>query len=83
MDLFKKEVRPNDLYVKSDGNQIDIEVQSSKDDNTQKRARYNGSILTVTVTEKAKYTKMYILNVCVIFISKFDRLNATKLFITL
>lgn len=66
----------------SDGNQIDIEVQSYEDDNTQKRARYNGSILTVTVTEKAKYTKMYILNVCVIFIS-FDRLNATKLFITL
>lgn len=68
---FKKEVRLDARCVTSDGRQIDIEVQNSNNNNIQKRARYNGALLTVNVTEKGERYED-VPDVCVIFITNFD-----------
>jgi predicted transposase/invertase (TIGR01784 family) len=58
--------------VKGNGNQVDIEVQKSDDDDHQRRVRYyNGAILTTNITDPGvKFEKVP--DVCVVFISKFD-----------
>lgn len=50
---------------------IDIEVQRANDDDHQKRVRYNGSILTVNLTDPGEKFKD-VPDVCVAFISRFD-----------
>lgn len=68
---FNKEVKLDARCITGDGKYVDIEVQNANNDDIQKRARYNGSILTVNVTNKGdKYKDVP--NVCVIFITKFD-----------
>lgn len=57
--------------VKSDGTQINIEVQKADDDDHQRRVRYNGAILTTNTADPGiKFENVP--NVCVVFISKFD-----------
>lgn len=57
--------------VKSDGRQVDIEVQKANDDDHQRRVRYNGAILTTNVADPGIRFE-YVPDVCVVFISKFD-----------
>lgn len=57
--------------VKSDGRQVDIEVQKANDDDHQRRVRYNGAILTINVADPGIRFE-YVPDVCVVFISKFD-----------
>lgn len=57
--------------VKSDGRQVDIEVQKANDDDHQRRVRYNGAILTTNVADPGVRFE-YVPDVCVMFISKFD-----------
>lgn len=57
--------------VKSDGRQVDIEVQKANDDDHQRRVRYNGAILTTNVAYPGIRFE-YVPDVCVVFISKFD-----------
>lgn len=57
--------------IKSNGTQVDIEVQKADDDDHQRRVRYNGAILTTNIADPGiKFENVP--DVCVIFISKFD-----------
>ena len=57
--------------IKSNGAQVDIEVQKADDDDHQRRIRYNSAILTTNIADPGiKFEK--IPDVCVVFISKFD-----------
>ncbi len=57
--------------VKSDGRQVNIEVQKEDDDDHQRRVRYNGAILTTNISEPGTKFKN-VPDVCIVFISKFD-----------
>ena len=57
--------------VKSDGKQVNIEVQKADDDDHQRRVRYNGAILTTNVSDPGiKFKNLP--DVCIVFISNFD-----------
>ena len=57
--------------VKSDGKQVNIEVQKADDDDHQRRVRYNGGILTTNVSDPGiKFKNLP--DVCIVFISNFD-----------
>ena len=56
--------------VKSDGRQVNIEVQKEDDDDHQRRVRYNGAILTTNISEPGTKLKN-VPDVCIVFISKF------------
>ncbi len=48
--------------VKSDGRQVNIEVQKEDDDDHQRRVRYNGAILTTqNLEQNLKMFRMYVL----------------------
>ena len=57
--------------VKSDGKQVNIEVQKADDDDHQRRVRYNGAILTTNVSDPGTKFKN-LPDVCIVFISNFD-----------
>ena len=47
--------------VKSDGRQVNIEVQKEDDDDHQRRVRYNGAILTTNISEPGtKFNVLYL-----------------------
>ena len=57
--------------VKSDGTQVNIEIQKADDDDHQRRVRYNGAIMTTNLADPGiKFRNLP--DVCVVFISKFD-----------
>lgn len=49
--------------VKSDGRQVNIEVQKEDDDDHQRRVRYNGAILTTNISEPGTKFKMFLMYV--------------------
>ena len=55
--------------VKSDGRQVNIEVQKEDDDDHQRRVRYNGAILTTNISEPGTKFKN-VPDVCIVFIRK-------------
>ena len=54
-----------------DNTLVNVEIQKSDDDDHEKRVRYHGAVLTANNTPKGSSFKD-VVNVCVIYIAKFD-----------
>ena len=54
-----------------DGRVINIEVQRANNDDSQKRVRYNGAVLTTNITDPGKDFKS-VPDICIIFIAEYD-----------
>ena len=74
-NLYGKSVMLDLKCVLGDGMFVNVEIQKSDNENHQKRIRYNSYVLTTNITDlSVDYEN--VLDVCVVFISKFDPFKA-------
>lgn len=76
-NLYGRSVRLDALCILGDGRKCNVEVQRSDNDDHGRRARYNGSMITVKDSNPGERFED-VTNVIIVYISEFDFLKGGK-----
>lgn len=76
-NLYGRSVRLDALCILGDGRKCNVEVQRSDNDDHGRRARYNGSMITIKDSNPGDKFEN-VVNVIVVYISEFDFLRGGK-----